>query len=100
VSALYNPYAAVPSMHIGYAVIVGAVLLLYGSGIWRIAGVVYPLFVLLVIVATGNHFFFDAAAGAVVAAVSAAVTLALPARQRGEVVALPQHETAAQTRAA
>ena len=30
VSSLYNPYAAVPSMHVGYALIVGASLLLYG----------------------------------------------------------------------
>jgi hypothetical protein len=75
VSALYNPFAAIPSMHIGYSVIVGASLVRHGGRrILRAAGMLYPALVLLVIVATGNHFFVDAAAGAAVAAVAAAVT--------------------------
>ena len=72
VSALYNPFAAVPSMHFGYAVVVGATLLRYGGRpVLRALGVLYPALVLLVIVATGNHFLFDAAAGAAVAAIAA-----------------------------
>ena len=68
VSALYNPYAAVPSMHVGYALIVAAALLRYGgTRTVRFAAAAYPLLVFLVIVATGNHFRFDAAAGALVA---------------------------------
>src|SRR5439155_168561 len=68
VSSLYNPYAALPSMHIGYALIVAAGLLRHGRRLLvRAIGALYPPFVLLVIVATGNHFFLDAAAGAVVA---------------------------------
>jgi hypothetical protein len=71
VSSLYNPYAAVPSMHVGYALIVGASLARYAPHlITRLAGLAYPPFVLLVIVATGNHFFVDAAAGAAVAGVA------------------------------
>jgi hypothetical protein len=69
VSALYNPFAAVPSMHIGFAVVVGASLVRDGGRrALRALGMLYPLLVLLIIVATGNHFFFDAAAGALVAA--------------------------------
>jgi hypothetical protein len=83
ISSLYNPFAAVPSMHIGYALIVAAALSRFGSTrTIRIAGVLYPVLVLLVIVATGNHFFFDAAAGAVVAA--AAYPLASALTRRGE----------------
>jgi hypothetical protein len=71
VSSLYNPFAAVPSMHIGYALIVGVSLARYGPRpIARLVGLAYPLFVLLVIVATGNHFIVDAAAGAAVAGVA------------------------------
>jgi hypothetical protein len=90
VSSLYNPYAAIPSMHAGYALIVGAALMRYGRrALLRFAGVLYPPFVLLVIVATGNHFFFDAATGALVAATSALVALPLTrARPKAEVVAL------------
>jgi hypothetical protein len=77
VSSFYNPYAAVPSMHIGFALLIGVtVARLARRRSVRIAGALYPLFVLLVIVATGNHFFLDAAAGAAVAAIAAA-TVAL-----------------------
>jgi len=38
----------------------------------RVLGALYPPFVLLVIVATGNHFFLDAAAGAITVALAAA----------------------------
>jgi hypothetical protein len=71
VSSLYNPYAAVPSMHVGYALIVGASLARYAPHpLPRLAGLAYPPFVLLVIVATGNHFLIDAAAGVAVAAIA------------------------------
>jgi hypothetical protein len=74
VSRFYNPYAAMPSMHIGFSLIVGVVVWKLAQGtLWRVAGLVYPVFVLLVIVATGNHFFLDAAAGAAVAAAAAGV---------------------------
>ena len=71
VSSLYNPFAAVPSLHIGYALIVGASVARHASHlITRLAGLAYPPVVLLVIVATGNHFLLDAAAGAAVAGVA------------------------------
>jgi hypothetical protein len=67
VSALYNPYAAVPSLHVGYAAVVGVTLAAIGrTKLVRALGVLYPMFVTLTVVATGNHFFFDAVAGMVV----------------------------------
>ena len=85
VSSLYNPYAAVPSMHIGFSLIVGvAVARLARRPLWRLAGLAYPVFVLFLIVATGNHFFFDAAAGAAVAVIALAATALVPRlRERG-----------------
>ncbi|HEY1317032.1 MAG TPA: phosphatase PAP2 family protein [Gaiella sp.] len=65
--ALYNPFAAVPSLHFGYALIVGVALATLATHrAVRIAGALYPVAMLLVIVGTGNHFVFDAALGAVV----------------------------------
>ena len=76
--ALYNPFAAVPSLHFGYALIVGVTLVALASRpIVRVAGVLYPVVMLVVIVATGNHFFFDAALGAVVVAAGWLVALLL-----------------------
>jgi hypothetical protein len=71
VSSVYNRYAAVPSMHVGYALIVAASVFLYSRrALVRVLASLYPPFVVLVVVATGNHFFFDAAAGVLVAALA------------------------------
>ena len=86
VSSLYNPYAAVPSMHIGYALIVAASIFWYSRrALVRVLAPLYPPFVLLVVVATGNHFLLDAAAGALVAglAMTAAALLTVQAASAG-----------------
>jgi len=63
--SFYNPFAAVPSLHFGYALLVGVTVALLAKGrVARAIGWSYPAVMLLVIVATGNHFFFDAAGGA------------------------------------
>ena len=70
-----NPVAAVPSLHAGWAMALGVGMMLYTRNfLGRIAGVAYPLAVLLTIVVTGNHFIFDAIAGALVMAVGFAAT--------------------------
>jgi PAP2 superfamily len=62
--SLYNPFAAVPSLHFGYALLVGlTIAAVVRRPLVRALALSYPLVMLLVIVATGNHFFFDAAAG-------------------------------------
>jgi hypothetical protein len=86
ISSLYNPFAAVPSIHICYALIIGVSLVRFGRRrSLRVAGVLYPALVLTIVVATGNHFFFDALAGAAVAVVgmaSATLVARQPARAR------------------
>jgi hypothetical protein len=68
-SALTNPVAAVPSLHAGYAFGVGVGLFRYGVSRWtKLAGIAYPLLVVLTIVVTGNHFILDAVAGVLVVA--------------------------------
>ena len=69
-SGLFNPYAAVPSMHFGYAILVGAGVTVLARRRWLGAlALAYPALVLLTIVATANHFVIDAAAGGLVMAV-------------------------------
>jgi len=76
--SFYNPVAAVPSLHLGYAALVGGAIAWQAHRLpVRVSGVLYPLLSLFVIVATGNHFFFDAAAGAGVAVVATAGAHAL-----------------------
>jgi hypothetical protein len=74
VSLLVNKYAAVPSMHIGFALMVaGSAFMLVRSRALKVAWAGYPLLVLFVVIVTGNHFWLDAAAGAAVAVASAAI---------------------------
>jgi hypothetical protein len=69
--SLYNPFAAVPSMHFGYSLIVGFALVAYARRpAVRLLGALYPPFMLFDIVATGNHFLFDAAMGGLVVLVA------------------------------
>lgn len=65
--SLTNKYAALPSMHVGWAVWCGGVVaLLARRPAVRLAALAYPVLVTAVVVATGNHYLLDAVAGAVV----------------------------------
>ena len=78
VNTLFNPYAAVPSMHVAFSLMIGWSLAQVVK--WRVAKVwwsVYPFVITFVIVATANHFLTDAFLGACVAAVAAATARAL-----------------------
>jgi PAP2 superfamily len=83
-----NPVAAVPSLHAGWALALGIGILLYARN-WflRVLGMLYPVAVLLTIVATGNHFIFDAVAGALVMAVGFAATAPFAVASREPVYA-------------
>ena len=71
-SVLFNPYAAMPSMHVGFALMVAIpALRLVRLRALRIVWALYPAFVTFVVVVTANHFWIDGAFGALVAGVSA-----------------------------
>jgi hypothetical protein len=71
-SLLVNPYAAIPSMHIAFALMIAVSAVNLVRSAWaRLVWSVYPLTVLFVIVVTANHFWFDAAVGAMVACMAA-----------------------------
>ena len=64
VNALFNPYAAVPSMHVAFALMISMPLAtLTKHRATRIFWRAYPLLVTFVIVMTANHFLFDALMG-------------------------------------
>lgn len=84
-TALFNPYAAVPSMHVAFALMIGWPLArLVRARVLRILWLGYPFLMAFVIVATANHFIFDALLGALTAAISAYGALWL-ARARPQV---------------
>lgn len=62
-----NQYAAMPSLHVGWALWCGVILWRHGrTPLARTAAVVYPLVTTIVVMGTANHYFLDAVAGAAV----------------------------------
>jgi hypothetical protein len=71
-STLFNPYAAVPSMHVAFALMISWPLaLLARRSVVRVLWIVYPFVMTFVIVVTANHFILDALLGALTAGASA-----------------------------
>jgi hypothetical protein len=73
VGLLYNPYAAMPSLHVGWALLAGMALITSARTRWlRAAGVALPALMTLVVLVTGNHFLLDVLAGIGIALLSLA----------------------------
>jgi hypothetical protein len=64
ISMLYNPFAAMPSLHVGFALFTGIGLIQVGRRpIHWILGVVYPLLMATAVVGTANHYILDVIVG-------------------------------------
>jgi hypothetical protein len=70
-----NQYAAMPSLHVGWALWCGVILWRYGrTRTSKVAAVAYPLLTTIVVMGTANHYFLDAVAGAAVMGVGLLLT--------------------------
>ncbi|WNZ11232.1 phosphatase PAP2 family protein [Streptomyces sp. 11x1] len=71
-----NQYAAMPSLHVGWALWCGVILWRFAgnSRLVRTAAVAYPLITTIVVMGTANHYFLDAVAGAAVMGAGLLVT--------------------------
>jgi hypothetical protein len=68
VNSLVNQYAAIPSMHVAFALMIAVPLArLSKHRVTRAIWAVYPFVVAFVIISTGNHFVTDAVLGAATA---------------------------------
>ncbi|MHB8377207.1 MAG: phosphatase PAP2 family protein [Dehalococcoidia bacterium] len=76
--AFVNPYAAVPSLHFGWALVIGAVIC-FSTRNWLLRGfgILLPWAQLAAIVFTANHFLIDAAAGLIVCLAGLVLALAM-----------------------
>jgi hypothetical protein len=65
-----DEFSAMPSVHVGWAVIVAVAVITVSRRRWRWLAAAYPVLTLLVVVVTANHFWLDGiAAGLLVALV-------------------------------
>jgi PAP2 superfamily len=90
---LSNQFAAMPSLHVGWAVWSGVLVATFASHrLIRAIGAVYPVLTTLVVLGTGNHYLVDTVAGAAVIGVGALAALAVNAAlSRARVgIALPR----------
>ena len=82
-SALLNLYAAIPSMHVCFALLIGwPMARLVRNGAAAAAWALYPLYICFVVIATGNHYLTDVVLGALTALASAVLAGQLLARAR------------------
>ncbi|MBT3164157.1 phosphatase PAP2 family protein [Streptomyces sp. Vc74B-19] len=70
---LSNQFAAMPSLHFGWALMVAVGLIFATRSVWRWLWLLHPLLTLLVIVGTANHFWLDALAAAALLGLALAV---------------------------
>ena len=72
----YNPVAAMPSLHVAFAVVTaGAIADRASSTVGKASAYAYPPLVSLVVAGTGNHYLLDAVAGAALGSAARAVAI-------------------------
>ena len=81
VASVSNQYAAMPSLHMGWAAWSAAVAVPNLRRTWeRCLAVAYPMVTLFCIIVTANHYFLDAAAGLGVLGIAQLVQRTVPTR--------------------
>jgi membrane-associated phospholipid phosphatase len=89
----YNPLAAVPSLHVGFAFAVGlALAATVRSTRARAIALLWGPLVSLSVVATGNHYVFDLAAGLAVTAAGYAIGSAANSRIPRQLAVFPRRQ--------
>ncbi|MFD7629868.1 bifunctional glycosyltransferase 87/phosphatase PAP2 family protein [Streptomyces sp. NPDC059851] len=85
-TAISNQYAAMPSLHFGWSLWCGVVVIVLAPKAWqKLLGALHPLITVCAIVATANHWVLDAVGGAVVVAAGFGLVYVLSGPRRLEV---------------
>ena len=80
--AFVNQYAAIPSLHVGWDLLMGLTILRYASRTAvRLIGVLLPMAMVAAVVLTANHYLVDGVLGAIVALTGLALAERLAARR-------------------
>ena len=74
----FNPYAAMPSMHVGWSILIGFFGFRAARSRWLKAFfVAHPFLMVITVTATGNHYFVDAIGGALAVLLAGAIVAGL-----------------------
>ncbi len=83
-----NQFAAMPSLHVGWAVLVAIVAWQVLPGWWRGLGVMHASVTAVVVVVTANHYWIDGVVGTMIVLV--ALRLTRPRRVRARALGSPE----------
>ena len=86
---LANQFAAMPSLHFAWAVVVAWAVVKFASSRWRYLSIAHPVLTLLAIVLTANHWWTDAAVGLVLVPIGILGDRYLPHWQRRSKIPRP-----------
>jgi len=90
-----DQYSAMPSVHVGWALIVAIAVITVSRNRWRWLALAYPALTLLVVVVTANHFWLDGIAAAALVGLAILVERAVSrrhTRRREHDAPNPDHE--------
>ncbi|SHN42663.1 phosphatase PAP2 family protein [Cryptosporangium aurantiacum] len=86
-TGLANQFAAMPSLHVAWAVLVAIALVRTLRSRWRWLAVAHPVITVIVVVVTGNHYWLDGIIGCALLLVALAVVRPSAARTKAIAVA-------------
>ncbi|MCJ7490818.1 MAG: phosphatase PAP2 family protein [Dehalococcoidia bacterium] len=90
-SIIVNHYAAVPSFHFGWALLIGIAMIEVSRNFWvRTFAVLFPTVMFFSIVLTANHFIFDAVVGGLVVLLAIVLAFAVEYFRLGTRQTVPQ----------
>lgn len=76
---LSNQFAAMPSLHVGWALLLAVAIVAATRTRWRWLALAHPVLTTLIVVGTGNHYWLDAIVAVTLLAIAAlALTLVVP----------------------
>ncbi|MFJ8015506.1 phosphatase PAP2 family protein [Streptomyces sp. NPDC096339] len=96
--AMANQFAAMPSLHFGWALMLALGMIAATASRWRALWLLHPLVTLLVVVGTANHYWLDSVVAAVLLGAALLVVPSPPGQPRSgppaqEPAALPAQRT-------
>ena len=74
-TGISDQLSAMPSVHVGWAVLVGLAAVWFGTSRWRWVVVAHPVLTVLVVAVTANHWWLDGALAVVLLVVAAGLHL-------------------------